>query len=172
MDVNHITEMEDGLNDDEMEYPFEGDANASNNDQIVEDHADDAPIASGENAIVQQQVGLRKKKYMYVNDHRVVKQRKLVPTVTVPAMNKDKGPMPMSISKMKTKKPIGTPTSSKLMASAFKVTSSKNELMVLMQKSAEGNDFVHFLFIGCKFQFAIKNVFCCSCATCNCKCYC
>jgi hypothetical protein len=23
MDVNHITEMEDGLNDDEMEYPFE-----------------------------------------------------------------------------------------------------------------------------------------------------
>ena len=133
MDVNHITEMEDGLNDDEMEYPFEGDANASNNDQIVEDHADDAPIASGENAIVQQQVGLRKKKYMYVNDHRVVKQRKLVPTVTVPAMNKDKGPMPMSISKMKTKKPIGTPTSSKLMASAFKVTSSKDELMVLMQ---------------------------------------
>jgi hypothetical protein len=53
MDVNHITEMEDGLNDDGMEYPFECDANASNNDQIVEDHADDAPIASGENAIVQ-----------------------------------------------------------------------------------------------------------------------
>jgi hypothetical protein len=24
MDVNHITEMEDGLNDDGMEYPFEG----------------------------------------------------------------------------------------------------------------------------------------------------
>jgi hypothetical protein len=107
---------------------------------------------------------------MYVDDQRVVKQRKLVPTVIVPAMNKDKGPMPMSISKMKTKKPIGTPTGSKLMASAFKVTSSKNELMVLMQKLAEGNDFVHFLFIGCKFQICNKNVFCCSCATCNRKC--
>jgi hypothetical protein len=145
MDVNHIADMEDGLNNDEMEALFEGDADAGNNDQIAEDHAACVPIASDEHAIVQQQVGLRKKKSMYVNDHRVVKQRKLAPTVTAPAMNKDKGPMPMSISKLKTKKPTGTPTSSKLMESAFKVTSSKDKLMVLMQKPAEGNGLCIFI---------------------------
>jgi hypothetical protein len=131
MDVNHIADMEDGLNNDEMEALFEGDADAGNNDQIAEDHAACVPIASDEHAIVQQQVGLRKKKSMYVNDHRVVKQQKLAPTVTAPAMNKDKGPMPISISKLKTKKPTGTPTSSKL--------------MVLMQKPAEGNGLCIFI---------------------------
>jgi hypothetical protein len=59
---HHIIEMEDGLNDDEMEAPFEGGVDVGNNDQRAEDHAANASIASGEHDIAQRQVGLRKKK--------------------------------------------------------------------------------------------------------------
>ena len=81
MDVNHIADMEDGLNNDEMEALFEGDADAGNNDQIAEDHAARVPIASDEHAIVQQQVGLRKKKSMYViwaKDWKIASEKGLI----------------------------------------------------------------------------------------------
>jgi hypothetical protein len=133
-----------------VEAPFMG-GDVGSNEQMVEDCVVDASVASDEHELdIAQQVSLgKKKKSMDVNEQRVVKQRKLAPTMITPAMNKDKGPM--SISKPKMKKPTSTSTN-KLMTFAFKVTSSKDKLVVLMQNSATCNDFVHYHLTDCKLQ--------------------
>jgi hypothetical protein len=132
MDGNRIAEIEDGSNDDDMvEAPFVG-GDVGSNEQMAEDCVVHASVASDEHELdIAQQVSLgKKKKSMDVNEQRVVKQRKLAPKV---------------------KKPTSTSTN-KLMASAFKVTSSKGKLMVLMQNTATGNDFVHYHLTDCKLQ--------------------
>jgi hypothetical protein len=134
MDGNRIAEIEDGSNDDDMvEAPFVG-GDVGSNEQMAEDCVVHASVGSDEHELdIAQQVSLgKKKKSMDLNEQRVVKQRKLAPTV---------------------KKPTATSTSTnKLMASAFKVTSSKDKLMVLMQNTATGNDFVHYHLTDCKLQ--------------------
>lgn len=135
MDVNDIVEFENqnASNEDEMEAPFEEGGDAGGNDHLAEA---DASIAWEQHYMVQL-VGMgKKKKCIDVADHRVPKQRRISQTTAAPT-NKDKGAMTNKSKNKKSPTAIGTPTS-KLMASAFKVASSKDKrLVVLMPQLAK-----------------------------------